>query len=340
LRDQLTRLAGALAALGGAIMALKVTGVTAPATASLIFLLIVLFVATTARLWTAVATSLVAMLCLNMFFLPPIGRLTVADPQNWVALIAFLAVGVVASQLAATARARARDAQRAELSSALLASLGHDVRTPLTAIRTAVSNLESGTLTVHEEREQARVARVEVERLGQLFDEVVDMARIDAGGVHPQRRWVTAAEVVEAAMAHAAAHLAGQPVEVRADDAVQVELDPRLTASALAHLLENAARYARDGVVRVTGRSDASGMHLEVLDGGAGLRPSELTRVFEPLFRGEDVRHRISGTGMGLAIARGLLAAEGGRVRAENATPRGARFSIDVPGRTRPAPGE
>ena len=340
MRDQVKRLVLALAALGVSAFVLRTSGATAPAIAALVFMLIVLFLAATASLWAAVAASVAAMVCFDVFFLPPVGRLSVTDPQDWVALIAFLAVSVVASQLSATARARARDAQRAELSSALLASLGHDVRTQMTAIRTAVSNLESGTLSKADEREQARVARVEVERLSQLFDEVLDMARIDAGGIRPQRRWVTAAEIVDAAMAHAAAHLSGVPLDVQADDTVEVELDPRLTASALAHLLENAARYAREGMVRVTGRSDAGGMHLEVRDSGAGLRPSELGRLFEPLFRGEDVRHRIPGTGMGLAIARGLLAAEGGRVWCENATPAGAQFSIAVPGRTRPAPVE
>jgi two-component system sensor histidine kinase KdpD len=340
LRDHVKPLALGLAALGASAAALRLTGQTAPTTAALVFLLVVLWLATTARLWTAVAVSLVAMVLLNFFFLPPIGTLSVADPQDWVALIAFLAVSVVASQLSATARGRARDAQRAELSSALLASLGHDVRTPMTAIRTAISNLESGALSAGEEREQARLARVEVERLGQLFDEVLDMARIDAGGIHPQRRWVTPAELVDAATAHAAPHLGGVALQVEADDSTEVEVDPRLTASALAHLLENAARYAGDGIVRVHGRADASGVRLDVRDSGAGLRPAEIDRVFDPLFRGEDVRQRIPGTGMGLAIARGLLAAEGGRIWAENVAPTGARFSIAVPARTRPAASE
>ncbi len=78
------------------------------ATVSTTFLLIVLVVATTSRLWVAVATSVIAVLFFNFFFLPPVGTFTIADPQNWVALFAFLAVSLVASNLSAVARARTR----------------------------------------------------------------------------------------------------------------------------------------------------------------------------------------------------------------------------------------
>src|SRR4051812_8350582 len=87
-------------------------------TVALSFLIVVLLVAATARLWAAVATSIVAMVAFNFFFLPPLGRLTIADPQNWVALIAFLAVSLVASNLSALANQRTEEAttRRDELS--------------------------------------------------------------------------------------------------------------------------------------------------------------------------------------------------------------------------------
>ena len=98
------------------------------ATVSTTFLLIVLVVAATSRLWVAVATSVVAMLCFNFFFLPPVGTLTIADPHNWVALFAFLAVSLVASHLSAVARARTQEAlwRRDEL--ARLFDLSRDVQ--------------------------------------------------------------------------------------------------------------------------------------------------------------------------------------------------------------------
>ena len=86
------------------------TQASSPATVALSFLIVVLLVAATARLWVAVTTSLAAMLAFNFFFLPPVGTFTIADPQNWIALFAFLAVSLVASNLSAVARARAQEA--------------------------------------------------------------------------------------------------------------------------------------------------------------------------------------------------------------------------------------
>src|SRR5204863_6561581 len=121
-------------------------------TIALCYLLVVLFVASLARLTIAVTTSLAATACFNFFFLPPVGTLRLMDSSNWVALATFVVVSVVAGELSASARARAREAQRAELSSALFASMSHDLRTPLTAIRTAVSNLDSAEMSDDQRR--------------------------------------------------------------------------------------------------------------------------------------------------------------------------------------------
>jgi two-component system, OmpR family, sensor histidine kinase KdpD len=227
--------------------------------------------------------------------------------------------------------------QRAELSSALLASLSHDLRTPLTAIRTAVTNLDSEILPEDQRRDQARVAAEQIDRLTRLFDEILDMARIDAGTVQPQRAWTAPAEIVEAAVAHASSSLAGRDLRIEAGDDVTVDVDPRLAASALAHLLENAAQYAPEGPIDVRAWTDGEGLRLEVRDQGPGLQPHELERLFEPFYRGELWRRRLPGTGMGLAITRGLVAANGGRVWAENVDPHGAAFTIALPARTRAA---
>src|SRR6185436_2757073 len=121
------------------------------------------------------------------FFLPPLNTFTIADPQNWIALFAFFIVGVIASKLSAAAQARAflaeREAaklvrQKADLAATLLASLSHDLRTPLTAIGAAVENLR-GELPLEERRVQAAAATAELERLTRLFQDILDMARID-----------------------------------------------------------------------------------------------------------------------------------------------------------------
>ncbi len=341
--------------------------VTNATTVALTFLLIVLVVAATSRLWVAVTVSVAAMLSFNFFFLPPVGTLTIADPQNWVALFVFLAVSLVASNLSSMARARTSEAiarrdemgrlfdlsrdvllitdsrealsglaravarrfeleyvaiclpradgwdiseggalklpldpdqltrvfagirpleyeadarvfsavhevrvdgrvvtttplrlgakaigllatagrlpeagaldalggvvaiaieraqfleerktaelarQSEELKSALLASLGHDLRTPLTAIRVAASNLQASWLTEADRREQSDLVIAEVGRLTRLFQNILEMARIDAGAIATDARWVHPSEIVEAARDLVREHLVAPP---------------------------------------------------------------------------------------------------------------------------------
>lgn len=138
-------------------------------------------------------------------------------------------------------------------------------------------------------------------------------------------------------MAHARHAIDGHAIRVDADAAHVVHLDARLAAVALSHLIENAARYSpADREIVIEARVDAAGLRVVVTDHGAGLDDGELEQVFERFYRGRHAQHTAPGTGMGLPIARGLLAAIDGRVWAENAPGAGARFSIIVPGASRP----
>jgi two-component system sensor histidine kinase KdpD len=132
--------------------------------------------------------------------------------------------------------------QSEELKSALLASLGHDLRTPLTAIRIAAGNLQASWPSEQERREQSDVILSEVDRLTRLFQNILEMARIDAGAVRQDMRWVAPSEIVEAARSRVEHALRGYVVELAVEPDRLVRLDPRLTAAALSHLLENAAQ--------------------------------------------------------------------------------------------------
>lgn len=227
--------------------------------------------------------------------------------------------------------------QRAELASALLASLSHDLRTPLTAVQVAVANLQDPDVTSEDRQGQARLALHELDRLNRVFEEILEMARIDAAGITADRQWVTPADIVDAALAHCSALVAKRRIDIDAPADVAVQVDPRLTSSALAHLIENAAIYSPAyEPIELTGRAEADGLRLIVRDHGPGLAAGELERLFERFYRGTAARQTTSGSGMGLAITRGLLAPEGGRVWAENAPGGGASFTIVVPSATRP----
>ena len=230
-----------------------------------------------------------------------------------------------------------------DLASALLTSFSHDLRTPVTSVRIAVTNLQDLDLSPPERQAQARLALEELDRLTRLFQDILDMARIDAAAVNPKRQWVSPADIVDAAVAHVGPVLAAHTLQIDADDRSRIEVDPRLTSTALAHVLENAARYSPDSAaITVRAWTSDDGSHFVVRDHGPGLEPSDLQHLFELFYRGEKTRHA-TGTGLGLAITRGLLAAEGGRIWCENAPGGGAQFTIVVPSQVRaadpPSPG-
>jgi len=487
-------LLGGVAAIGVVVIGLRALPEVSPTTIALALLLVVLATATFGRLWIATVTAITATVAFNFFFLPPLGTLTIADAQNWIALFAFLVVAVIGSNLSAAVQARAREAiarrnevtrlfdltrdvllttettgaiealarhvarrfelsqvaiclpvdqgwrkhqggsedvaidddalnialakargvvefdarqraygghmrvgpeedvsivplrhgtkavgllaassstldigaldavagvvaiaieraqflaerdaaelvkQKADLAATLLASLSHDLRTPLTAIRVAVENLR-GDLSPDDRREQARAATSELGRLTLLFQDILDMARIDAAAIRIDRDWVTAEDVVDAAIAHVRHLLEERSIRVEAPSDLEVEIDPRLASGALSHILENAAQYSpSDREIVVEARVEHDGLHVSVTDHGPGLDSGELEHLFERFYRGHTARQTTFGTGMGLSITRGLLAAAGGRVWAENVPAGGARFSIVVPGGVRPAP--
>ena len=235
-----------------------------------------------------------------------------------------------------------RDAERvrqgAELKSALLASLGHDLKTPLTAITVAARNLRAAGTGEALRRDQLDVIESEVTRLNRLFENIVEMAQIETGAIDARREWVHPSEIVEAAVQQVEHALAGHPLDLETEATESVQVDPRLTAAALAHLLENAGHYAPAGThISVATRVEDGALTISVRDRGPGIAPQDLEYLFEQFYRGAVAKQRSFGTGLGLAITRGLLAAQGGRVWAENHPGGGALFTFSVPAAPRPA---
>ena len=141
------------------------------------------------------------------------------------AVAGVVAIAIERAQFLAERDAAALVRQKADLAATLLASLSHDLRTPLTAIRVAVENLR-GDLPADERRAQAGAAMAELERLTRLFQDILDMARIDAEAIRIERQWVTAADVVDAAVAHVRHAVEGHALRVDADAEMEVEIDP------------------------------------------------------------------------------------------------------------------
>jgi signal transduction histidine kinase len=153
--------------------------------------------------------------------------------------------------------------------------------------------------------------------------------------VHPS-------EIVEAARDQVDGALRRHRVDLQVGDDAAVQLDPLLTAAALAHVLENAAQYSPpEAAIGVTVGVSEEGLRITVRDHGPGIAPGDLPHLFERFYRGAESKRRVAGTGMGLSIARGMLAAERGRIWAESRAGGGAEFTIVVKAERRaPSPVE
>jgi two-component system sensor histidine kinase KdpD len=227
-------------------------------------------------------------------------------------------------------------ARRAEVArTAILHAISHDLRSPLTAITTAGSALRSAGVTEMEQAELLDVIESEGTRLARLVDDLLDLSKIQAGAVAPQADWCDLHDVV----ASAAAQLRiGHPIEFALPtDLPLVRADAAQLERVFSNLLENAVKFSPPGEpVRVTGGTGGGTVTVRVIDHGRGIPSQMRARVFEPFFRGRSGPG--SGPGLGLAICRGFVEANGGRILLQSGTERGTSFAVSFPIEHQPAP--
>jgi two-component system, OmpR family, sensor histidine kinase KdpD len=242
-----------------------------------------------------------------------------------------------AAQLAVAVREREleREADEAavlqegnELRMAILAAVSHDLRTPLSGIKAAVSSLRQDDVTWKPEETAEFLATIEEEtdRLGNLVANLLDMSRIQTGALNLVRAKVGLDEVVPRALASLAD--GGRAVEVDVPESLpRLDIDAALLERAIANLVSNAETWSPRGET-VCVRGSAAGPHVElrVVDRGPGIPPEDRDRVFEPFQRLGD-RSNGNGVGLGLAVARGFVEAMGGELRVED-TPGGGLTTV------------
>ncbi len=213
----------------------------------------------------------------------------------------------------------------------LIASVGHDLRTPLAAIRAAVEAIEDGVAT--DQARYLRAVRTEVDHLTRLVDDLFLLAQIDAGRFEAGRDHVDLAELVdeaaEALLPTAASAAVG--LEVTASGRAVVRGTAHDLGRVVRNLIDNAIRHApAGGSVELIVESGDDGVTITVIDDGPGFEPGFVERALEPFSRADDSRNRsLGGAGLGLAIARGVVEAHGGMVAIADGP--GGRVSIRIP---------
>src|ERR1700730_11847249 len=442
-------------------------------TVALSFLLAILAVSAVWGMAVSVFMSLVAVMAFNYFFLPPVGALTIADPQNWVALFAFLVTSIMGSKLSARIRSEADEAhqrrreverlyqfsrkllgegnviqlmnaipdyivesfeagaaelflpqkekfyrsgfgaahldevktrtaflndevtidtQRGEyflpirmgvraigslgisgpqlsrqsvdaistlvaiaveraraveqlgqteaaregerLKSALLDSITHDFRTPLTSMKASVSSLlTSERSDAQQTRELLTIIDEECDRLNRLVEEAGEMAKLEAGEFELNLEATPIEEIIQASLAHCKTALAGRLVNAQvAPNLPPVRADRERAKEAMVQLIDNANLYSpKDQPITITAELTGDCVTVSVADRGPGIDDFEQTMIFDKFYRGTDQRYLVRGTGMGLPIAKAIITAHHGTISVTSQLGHGSVFSFTLP---------
>jgi two-component system sensor histidine kinase KdpD len=442
-------------------------------TVALSFLLAILAVSAVWGMAVSVSMSITAMLAFNYFFLPPVGAFTIADPQNWVALAAFLVTSIVGSQLSARIRKKAEEAnsrrheierlyhfsqkllsegnviqlmnatpnyivdsfeagaaalflpqkdkfyrsgygaalvdeektktafmrdevtiepgaglyfvpvrmgaraigslgisgatmsrqtleavsslvaiaieraraieqlgqteaerQGERLKSALLDSITHDFRTPLTSMKAAVTSLLGGQGTNRtQSTELLTIINEECDRLNHLVEEAAEMARLEAGEVELHVVAVPIGEIIQNAMTRMKSALATRVINVRAGaELPAVRADFERIVEVLMKLIDNANLYSsKEQPITISAEANGEFVATSVADRGPGIDSFEQEMIFDKFYRGKDQRYLVRGTGMGLPIAKAIVSAHGGTIAVTSQLGHGSVFSFTLP---------
>ena len=330
----------ALASLAAATLALfAVRSQLGEAHVALVFLLVVLGASAAGGRPLGITIAFVAFLVFDWFFLPPYNTLLVRNPFDWLVLIVFLITSIVAAQLLYRARSERAAVERAEslreadkLKDALLASLSHDLRTPLTTIKALAHELQP----LGDER--TFIIEEQADRLNRLVTDLLEVARLE-GGALPLDIQINAADDLLGAVVQ---QVSGRPDQ----DRLKVSLEDPATLSfgrfdfvhslrILGNLVDNAFKYAPpDTPIELTGGVDGDALIFRVLDHGNGVATTERDGIFTPFYRSPMRPSGAQSGGLGLSIARRLAEAQGGSLTYTDRDGGGAIFELRLPAAT------
>lgn len=305
-------------------------------TVTIIYLIAVLFAAIHGGIFPAIATALVAIGAAAFFFYEPIYDFRVHRPIHLIDLALFLIVSVVTGKLGSDARKARMRKQADALREALIGSVSHELRSPLSSIIGSASILARAP----EVRGSGRLLPLvqgmqeEADRLNDHIQNLLDSTRISSEGIRPHNEWVDPGDIINAAIDRKQRLLAGRELRVVIeDDLPLVHVDPGLIERALEHLIENAAKYSPpDSPIEVRAERSDGSVLLAVKDNGAGLSREEQERIWERFYRSPRLRERIAGSGLGLWIAQALVAACQGQAEAFSAgIGRGSTLALRLP---------
>lgn len=270
----------------------------------------------------------------NYIFAPPAFAFNISDTYDNMMLITYFVVTLTVGQLTTRLRAH-RDAEMRtkliaeseRLGRTLLRSVSHELRTPVSAISSASHSLLT-MVSSHEERELVTEIESATARLDRVVHSLLSAARIQTGQIQPKKDWCDISELIQVTLGDLKGHIPPHRIATTIpEDLPLVNLDFVLTQQALGNLIVNAATHTPpEAAIEISARIESCVLALSVADSGAGVPTDQLERIFDPFHRGRSAK--TGGLGLGLAIAKGFIEAQNGRVAAANRDSGGAVFTI------------
>ncbi len=220
-----------------------------------------------------------------------------------------------------------------EMKTALMASISHDLKTPLAGIKAAVSSLLDQGVVWSEEDVASflRVIDSQADRLNRVISDILDLNRIESGDLTPEQSPLLARNLLEEARETTRLETAGREVTIDAADAVWLLADEALIGQAIVNLIENAAKYSKPGAaIHLDAERRGGSVVISVEDEGPGIASEDLPFVFQRFYRAQEQSRRVKGSGIGLTIVKGFVELCGGTVQVESSSA-GTRFTITLP---------
>ncbi len=243
------------------------------------------------------------------------------------------AIVMARAKLAEEAKRAALRARDEEMRNALLSAVSHDLRTPLATITGSATTLrEDGAMLTAEQRSELLDGVVEeAERLERLVANLLEMTRLQSGGVHLKREWVPLEEPIVSALSRLEKRIGDRPVSVAVEpDVPLVSMDALLFEQVIVNLVENALKYTPAlSPIDIHARARGEHVELTVSDRGPGIPKGALGAIFDKFYRG--VHPEVGGVGLGLSICKGILEAHGGSIEVANRDGGGAVFTLSLP---------
>ncbi|MBI4930709.1 MAG: DUF4118 domain-containing protein [Bacteroidetes bacterium] len=310
---------------------------------ALILLVTVSFIAMFFDIFPVLLGALLSALIWNFFFIPPKFTFHIGDTEDVLMFLMYFLIATVNAVLTYKIRQIEKETMKEEekertlkLYNTLLNSLSHELKTPIATIMGATDNLESNAGKLSEQNKDELLSEISsaTSRLNQQVENLLNMSRLESGFIQPKKDWMDITELIYNVAKRVEENKITQKINININPEIPMfKLDKGMIEQVIYNLLSNAVLYTPEqSAIGITAVCHVDILQIIVEDNGNGFPADEIAKVFDKFYRLKN--SKAGGTGLGLSIVKGFVEALSGKIKLENISTGGARFTIDIPAET------